>query len=207
MKRLQEKNINTPEEYDRIFHLRSFNEPHWQDVRRWKAMMKYYRGGNVLDIGCLDSQITIMARAMDPSTDVVGTDVASEAVEEMRWKYPDITFLVDDIYKTELPRAYFSYVCMGEVIEHLERPEEAIQMAISLVKPGGMLVISTPYKEEVEPGAVDKDRHLWSFDRQSIEDMTYQASGYGTVKFKILRSRYFPYQYCFPQMIAYCKIN
>jgi hypothetical protein len=57
MKRLIENNINTPEEYDRIYSLRSQFPADSQDIKRWKRIMKYYKGGSVVDLGCLDSRI------------------------------------------------------------------------------------------------------------------------------------------------------
>ena len=58
MERLIEgKGDNSPETYNKIFQERQERGLDWQDVRRWKKMLKYFKGGEILDVGCLDSLI------------------------------------------------------------------------------------------------------------------------------------------------------
>lgn len=204
---IEGKGDNTPETYNKIFVERQIRELDWQDERRWKKMFKYYRGGNLLDIGCLDSKITTMARLRKRNVAViVGTDVADLAVKKMQAANPHNRYYVDDIFKTKMPEGYFDYVCMGELLEHVEEPVLAIINAMELVKPGGWLVISTPLNEAIEPGAVDKERHLWSFTKQDMKKIFTNLGDFEKLKFKVLRSKYFPkYKYCFKQLIVYIK--
>ena len=203
MERIKEKNNNSPEEYDRIYSARAITGPNWQDLRRWKRMLKYYRGGDLLDIGCLDSLVTIMASKMKNKGGIVGTDVAQEALKSMNAMYKHIHYLEDDIMESDMPENHFDYVCLGEVLEHLEDPLNAIKNAVKLTKPGGWIVISVPHNEAVELGAVDGDRHMWSFHAKGL---TKIMNKYGHSHYKILGSKYFPkYKYCFPQLIIYCE--
>lgn len=205
MIRLTLQNKNTPEEYDSIFKQRK-GYIDWQDLRRQKAMLKYFKGGNILDIGCLDSVVPhlLIEYTLAGDSRYVGTDVATEVIRERNLEFydcPGVAFLVDDIYNSKLDKK-FNYVLLGEVLEHLQYPQDATYKALDLVKQGGWLVISVPYKEHLEPGAVDGDRHIWSFDKKDFEFL----KEYGEVKYKILRSQYFPkYKYCWPQLIIYVK--
>lgn len=200
MKRLIEEHKNSPEEYDRIFAERAKHEPDWFDVRRWKALIKYFTGGGIIDLGCLDSRISQMIDATPRA--YIGVDIASNAIAAMAKEYdmPDVMFEVGDIYRLKYPTETFDYAVMGEVIEHLEYPGDAIDEAVRILKPGGVLAISTPLNEAIEPGAVDADRHVWSFTKQDLREL---LELYGKVNFKILGSRYFPYKYHFPTLIAY----
>lgn len=202
MKRLLEKNINTSFEYDRIYEVRSQKEPDEFDVRRWKNLLKKYKGGKLLDAGCLDSLVPQMAKKKYPKAEVWGMDFSRTAIVEMQGKFPDVFYFVGNLYQIDFPKMYFDYVVAGEVIEHLENPYEFIHEAFRILKHGGILALSTPFNEAREPGAVDAFRHVWSFDEQDMVDM---LSPYGKVEIKIKGSKFFPiYKYSFDNMIAWC---
>jgi len=200
MERLVKENINTGSEYDKIYLERSKRQVDSQDMRRWKILLKYYKGGKLLDIGSLDSKIVDLVA--NP-TDYFGIDVAGEAIRDMQDRNGG-TFLVRNLYN--LDKDWFNrfdYAIMGEVVEHLEEPEKAIKEAMRVLKVGGILALSTPLEEAREPGAVDRDRHLWSF---SVKDIIDMLKPYGSVKVNILGSEYFPkYKYRWKTILAYCK--
>lgn len=211
MERLvQQSDKNSPEAYDQIFKRRSEGEPHWQDVRRWKELIRYFKGGNIIDIGCLDSQISNYLY-IKQGFNYLGTDVAEDAIQEMNRKYeardsdgsPLISFLVDDIYSSKIKPGIADYVVMGEILEHLENPYLAIHKAFEILKPGGTLALSVPLEESKEPGAVDGERHLWSYNK---EDMKFMLAPYSSkIKFKTLRSKWFPYKYCWPTLVCWAQ--
>ena len=201
MKRLAKKNINTKEEYDRIFKVRQEKGVDEFDLRRWECLVRYFRGGRLIDLGCLDSHVPILAKTKYPRSEVWGIDIAEKSIKELEKKYPAIYYAVQDIYDTEFPTGYFSYSVAGEVIEHLEKPEKFLEEAMRITKPGGVFVLSTPLGE-TKAGEVDGERHLWSYN---VEDMHTLLGKYGKVKIKILRSKYFPkYTYSFPTLVAWC---
>ena len=202
MIKLTEQNSkNDPAEYDRIFAERAKKGPNWQDVRRWREMTRYFKGGVVTDIGCLDSQVS---EHLTGEFKYMGTDVAKEAIKKMTELYPysNRTFLVDDIYKSKIQDEVSDYTILGEVLEHLERPADAIKEAFRILKHGGVLAVSVPLEESIEPGAVDAERHLWSYTKQDVLDLVKPYAK--KTKTKILRSKWFPkYKYCWPQLIVW----
>lgn len=204
MKRLIEKNINTKEEYARIFKERSGGQFQWDDLRRWKCLFKKYRGGNFIDIGCLDSPLVNWARFKDKDADILGVDFVTDVVNKRRSKEKSINFITGNVYNLPCVSSWFDYVILGEVIEHLEYPQKAIDEAFRILRKGGILALSTPLNEAIEPGAVDKDRHLWSFTKEDLEEMLVS---YGKTEFKVLRSRRRPYKYSFPVIIAWVVKN
>ena len=209
MKRLAEINLNTPDDYGRIFFERQVKNVDWADLRRWEMLLKYYKGGNLIDLGCLDSLIPSIAKEQYPDSEIWGLDFAKDVILEMKNQYPLINYFQGDIYdirwvssQNRIKDGFYSYVTMGEIIEHLEEPEKAIKEAMRILKQNEILALSTPLNEAIEPGAVDKEHHLWSFTEDDIKKM---LKPYGRVKIKILRSWWFPrYRYCFPQIIAWC---
>lgn len=203
MKRLNLENNNTPAEYDEIFIKRKIAGANWQDLRRWKKLLRFFKGGNLIDIGCLDSNIPPVAKALSPKSNVWGIDVAETAIHHMQQQYPYVDYRVMDLYKIEFPDNHFDYAVMGEVIEHLEDPKAAIKEAMRILKPGGRLALSTPLNEEAEPGAVDHIHHIWSYSLQDIFDL---LKPYGGVDTSVLSSQHFPtYKYAWPSIIAWVK--
>ena len=216
MKRLLAgKGDNSPESYDRIFKERAKKAPDWFDMRRWEKLIECFDGGYIVDIGCLDSQVWSLVHTKfwkEQNYRYLGTDVAPKAIEDMAKRHPYAntdgeplcSFIVDDVYQSQVRDGIADYVIMGEVLEHLEEPERAIREAFRILKPGGVLAISVPYNEAVEPGAVDGDRHVWSFDEKDLMELTKEYSD--QFEYEILRSRKFPvYQYCFPQLVCWAR--
>lgn len=204
MIRLPGSSENMEKEYDLIFKKRDLSDPNWQDIRRWKKLLKHYRGGNLIDIGCLDSNIPLVAKMIFPEAEVFGIDIAEEAIKTLSDRYKDyVSYKVMDLYNLQFPDDRFDYAVMGEVLEHLDNPPAAIEEAMRVLKPKGWLAISVPLNEAKEMGAVDLDHHVWSY---SIEDMYGLLRNYGSVKTFVLGSQHFPtYKYAFPSLLAYCK--
>ena len=194
---------NSAQGYDTIYLSRKERGVDAFDLKRWKKLLKYYKGGKLLDAGCLDSLVPILAKESYPKAEVWGIDIAEEAVKDMARQYPDIIFTVEDVYKTKFPNNYFDYIVAGELIEHLDDPKKFFAEAFRILKRGGVLALSTPLAEENEVGAVDHERHLWSFLE---EDMETLMGKHGAVWTKTLGSQYIPiYIYHWPNLLAFCR--
>lgn len=194
---------NSPLEYDKIYLERLKKGTDQFDLRRWKKLLKEYRGGRLIDLGCLDSQVPFYAHERFPEAEIWGVDLAEETVKDMQARFPFALFEVADVYKTKYPDNYFGYAVAGEIMEHLEFPEKFLKEAFRILRPGGILALSTPKDEVIEPGAIDGERHLWSY---SVEDIKALLQPYGEVTTDVLGSKWFPfYKYSFPNIIAFCK--
>ena len=203
MKRLNQQNLNTAEEYNKIFKDRANQGISQQDLRRWQLLLRYYKGGKILDIGCLDSRIPFIVKISHSNAEIWGIDIANEALKKMKEKYGFVNYELRDLYDTKFEDKYFDYVVMGEILEHLEEPEKGIKEAMRILKNGGTLALSTPLNEIREKGAVDAEHHLWSFD---IQDILKMLKPYSSIRIKTMGSEYLPkYIYHFPIILAYCK--
>lgn len=192
---------NSPEEYNKIFQERRNRGVDEQDVRRWRKLLNYYRGGRLLDMGCLDSLVPALAREWYSEAEVWGIDLAEDCIAEMQATFPYVTYMVADVYDTKLPKNYFDYIVAGELIEHLDKPEEFLKEAFRILKHGGILAISTPKEEEKEQGAVDAERHVWSWNEDELKEL---LEPYGKTWFRKMGSQYFPtYKYHFPTLLAF----
>lgn len=195
--------LNSPQEYNRIFNVRQEKGIDFQDLRRWHTLLKKFKGGRLLDAGCLDSLVPTLALEKYPKASVWGIDTAKEAIQKMQQKYPKVKYKVADVYKTGFKDGVFDYIVAGELIEHLDSPQKFIDEAFRILKPKGILAISTPLNEEIEVGAVDGHRHLWSF---SVDSVTKMLKVHGKIKgVKILGSEWFPYKYHWKTMVVFAQ--
>ena len=62
----------------------------------------------------------------------------------------------------------------GEVIEHMEDPEEFIENCMEMLSTGGWLAISTPLNES-DRREVGGRQHLWSFSEQDFIDWGFET--------------------------------
>lgn len=198
MKRLLKRHKNSPHEYEQIFVARRKKGVDQFDLRRWKTLLKHYKDGRLIDLGCLDSLVSDMAFKKS-GDEIWGIDQAENVIWNMEKKFPDTNWEIGDVYETRFPDRYFDYAVLGEVLEHLEKPWNAVKEALRILKKGGVLAISVPLNEAIEPGAVDGERHVWSFTEEDIKEFVKPHK----VEFMTLRSIKKPYQYCFPQLIAF----
>lgn len=101
------------------------------------------RGRKILEIGC---SIGGMASLLsDRGFEVYASDISRYAVERAKKLSPQINFSVFDVQKGIPLKIKFNLIIAFEVVEHLERPEQAIKHMYSNLEDGGTLVISTPY--------------------------------------------------------------
>lgn len=77
---------------------------------------------------------------------VVGTDPSASGIDVARTAYPNIQFEQADAYDLLADRfGKFDLVISIEVIEHCADPASFCRTARSLIKPGGMFILTTPY--------------------------------------------------------------
>jgi 2-polyprenyl-3-methyl-5-hydroxy-6-metoxy-1,4-benzoquinol methylase len=99
----------------------------------------------VLDLGCGNGSLS--HAIAEHGCEVVGIDTSAPGIAISRQSFPQCQFIQADIY--DLPDIdllhSFDVVLAIEVIEHLLYPKELAKTAKKCLKPGGRLILSTPY--------------------------------------------------------------
>jgi ubiquinone/menaquinone biosynthesis C-methylase UbiE len=178
MKRLNKQNVNTPEMSDDMFIHRWQKEEHYIDFKRFQDMVKYFKGGKILDVGCFNSPMPHEILKAFPKAESWAMDHAPEVIATMKERHPEVNYIEGDVYKLGFEYETFDYIVMGEVLEHLEKPADAIKEAMETIKSGGYLAISVPFEELISQPAVS-DEHLWAFTQKDIYKL---LSPYGDVE-------------------------
>jgi len=132
----------------------------------------------VADIGCSYGKSTISFAKSIPSARIVGIDIERLAVEGAKEKFkrePNLSFLERDARKTGLPRESLDAIVCCQVIEHFTKEDQVktINEFKRILKPGGVLVISTPdrFILELQGTAGLQPNHVCELSREEFEEL------------------------------------
>jgi 2-polyprenyl-3-methyl-5-hydroxy-6-metoxy-1,4-benzoquinol methylase len=135
-----------------------------------KMMSTEGKGKRLLDVGCGSGYWANEFSRLGYS--VVGVDPSVQGIEIARQKFPQARFertiATDDLLE-RINEAPFDVVTSFEVIEHVYEPRDWASACFNSLKPGGLLICSTPYHGYLKNLALAVtngwDRHLgplWS---------------------------------------------
>jgi 2-polyprenyl-3-methyl-5-hydroxy-6-metoxy-1,4-benzoquinol methylase len=97
----------------------------------------------VFDLGCGNGSV---AKHLSARYSVVGIDASESGIAEAKRAYPEIRLDLGSAYDDLAARyGQFDAVVSLEVVEHLFDPRLYARRMFDLVKPGGAIVVSTPY--------------------------------------------------------------
>lgn len=121
-------------------------------LARYRLAGKLAKDKIVLDAGCGAGYGADMLLKSGAKR-VYAIDKAGEAVDYCRshFKGKNLLFKEGDISKLDFPAKFFDLVVALEVIEHVEDYAQAIREFYRVLKPGGLLLISTPNKAIYSP--------------------------------------------------------
>ena len=126
-------------------------------------------GKRVLDAGCGVGYGTSYV-AEHGAGHVTGVDIDPESIAyaEQRYAAPNVTFRVGDLRTLGLAAASFDTVVSFEVIEHLREQEAFVDELARVLRPEGVLVLSTPNAPETND-APENPFHLRELSRPDFE--------------------------------------
>jgi SAM-dependent methyltransferase len=127
-----------PEPYKRFFYGTRF--------RAVLDALDPQAGEKILEIGCGSGAYT--RELLERGTDVTATEVAPGPLAQARRNLGPLAaeahLRIEDAQRLSLPDDRFDKVLLSEVIEHVPDPDRAIAEAARVLRPGGLLVVSTP---------------------------------------------------------------
>jgi ubiquinone/menaquinone biosynthesis C-methylase UbiE len=103
-------------------------------------------GWNCLDLGCGPGGIVgLLSERVGPSGRVVGLDANAGFIAHARRQAPgNVTFVIGNAYRPDLPSGSFDLVHMRFVASTAGEPEILLREAIRLCHPGGVVALQEP---------------------------------------------------------------
>lgn len=147
------------------------------------------RKGSVLDVGCGGGLFLKMLSERGHS--VMGLDFSLSAASAA-WRQNGVPVVCGNLAEPPLPGGSFDLVTMYHVLEHLYDPASYLDVAHSLLKPGGRLIVQVPNAAcwqflllgEMWSG-IDIPRHLFDFRDKDVEVLLEHCG------FEVVRRKYF----------------
>jgi ubiquinone/menaquinone biosynthesis C-methylase UbiE len=138
--------------------MRSFYDRFWQVNKDTKINHLFYNMDKILsvlpknkkitilDYGCGYGEILLKLKKNNPRSTLIGMDVSNVALEISKKKVRQATYYhVRDGIKLPLKNTSIDYIIALDVIEHVYDTEMLFKEFSRILKPGGNIIISTPY--------------------------------------------------------------
>jgi SAM-dependent methyltransferase len=153
-------------------------------LARIEAHARPAAAGSLLDLGCWVGFLLAEARARGWKT--VGVE-PSEFGSTYARDTLGLEVMTADLFAAPLPERAFDVVTMGDVIEHLVAPSEALERIGRLLKPGGVVWLAIPDAGSRLARAMGKrwwsvlPTHVQYFTRGSVSTLL-RSSGFEVVE-------------------------
>lgn len=145
---------------------------------------------HILDIGCGDGLLFDRLSAFGT---VEGVEPESALLDPGgRWRQAIHNVPFDQRFQ---PGHRFGLILFLDVLEHLERPEDALQSAIRLLEPGGVIVVTVPAFQGLWTRHDEMNHHLLRYDKPTFRRLAAAAG------LRIARERYL-FQWLAPVKLA-----
>jgi len=105
---------------------------------------------NVLDLGCGEGAMleALARRGLLDDTNITAIDISPRLISIAKKRFKKrAQFIKTDVVKTNLPKSRFDLVYSTMVIEHIENPKEMVSEIYRILKPQGVVFISTIVKK------------------------------------------------------------
>ncbi len=144
----------------------------------------------VLDVGCGNAWL---AEALLPKgKTVLSMDISTANPQKALQRFPSERHigLVADAYHLPILPGSLDAIVTSEIMEHVPDPKLFIEKLTAALKPGGVLVITTPYDEQRQyhlcvhcNRPTPSHAHLHSFSEANIGEFIPESIGYETRAF------------------------
>ncbi|PCJ25136.1 MAG: hypothetical protein COA97_08285 [Flavobacteriales bacterium] len=98
----------------------------------------------LLDIGCGEGHFTDVIKKEFKNFEVHGLDYSVSAIDYAHKTYPAINFITANAYQPPYQDEYFDIVVCNNLWEHVPDPLQLLRAMKRVLKPNGLVIISTP---------------------------------------------------------------
>lgn len=98
----------------------------------------------LLDLGCGQGHFTYKIKRQFPNYDVFGLDYSITAIDYANSSFKGINFIVANAYYPPYNNEYFDIIVCNNLWEHVPDPLSLLHAISRILKPNGLLIISTP---------------------------------------------------------------
>ncbi len=120
--------------------------------------------GNVLEVGCGEGYgIAILAPKAE---EYVAIDKFQTSLDQYEHQFPHLSFTQTSVPPLKYPDNHFDYIVSFQVIEHIEEDVRLIEEMSRVLKPGGVMVMTTPNIK------MSLTRNPWHIREYTVQELT-----------------------------------
>ncbi|HLX60383.1 MAG TPA: class I SAM-dependent methyltransferase [Planctomycetota bacterium] len=163
-----------------------FQPIHWVAMHRMQCMLRLMpHEGQIADIGCSYGILTLNMAAKKPRAHLLGIDPDAARLEvgntlKGEHRLANVIFETATLDENSLKPGSCSGVVCTETLDHIEgikpRLEEAVTKLMSLLKPGGRLLLSIPALDEMGKDAPRPPSPLTMQDFSFLKNIQYDRN-------------------------------
>jgi SAM-dependent methyltransferase len=136
--------------YERYWEYRAEEQVSERDFAlKWPKLQRYIpkkRGITVVDYGCGNGELLSEMERLNPRARYIGLDVSLAALNSASSRYPHMKFhRIVESGEVPLESGSADFVLSSEVIEHIYDTENAFAEIARILRPGGRVLMTTPY--------------------------------------------------------------
>jgi 2-polyprenyl-3-methyl-5-hydroxy-6-metoxy-1,4-benzoquinol methylase len=141
-------------------------------------VQKYAKGTNLLDIGC--AQGFFLFSASQAGYKVKGIEISQDAAEYAKREF-GLDVEAKAFEELEFPENHFDVIALWQVLEHVPYPLAVLREAHRILRPEGLLVVSTPNIEGIPSRFLRKKwwdikrLHINQFSTKTLIDILQNA--------------------------------
>ena len=132
----------------------------------------------LLDVGC--GSAWLAKHLVPEGKNVVSLDISfvntSKAMDSV--PFSNHAAVIADVFHLPFGENTFDCIVASEIMEHLYDPELFVKKLVYILKPGGKLILTTPYNEILEYSLcvhcnkpTPRNAHLHSFNKEKIKEV------------------------------------
>jgi 2-polyprenyl-3-methyl-5-hydroxy-6-metoxy-1,4-benzoquinol methylase len=142
---------------------------HWH---RYCAVRAIARGARVLDAACGEGYGSALIAQTALHVTGIDADAATIAHARARYDAPNVTYIAASVTALPLADESIDLVVSFETIEHLAAQREMLAEFRRVLKPSGVLAISSPNRPVYNAaGAVENEYHVKELDRSELKSL------------------------------------
>lgn len=139
--------------------------------------------GRVLDVGV--GTWTYPRQLFQDRCDYIATDC---------FEHPNIDVVSDIHHLTDVfPPASFDFAICTDVLEHVPRPWEAVRELHAVLKPGGTLLLTTPFNFHLHSNEQVQD--YWRMSADGLRVLLHEVAGFAEVEITPIGHPEFPFSH------------
>lgn len=152
-----------------------------------EAIKKYHplNINAILDIGSADGLMLSRIKKEFPSAECIGLEYSEELIKTCEDE--NIKIVQGDAQNLPFQNDSFDVVCAAALIEHVENPIKMLEEAFRVLKPDGIIIITTPdpFFDKIAQaiGHIEKGLHQETFTIKKLKDY-FNKTGFRVLEAK-----------------------